>query len=566
MIENINISTSAESIGVAAFQNCTSLKRLNSNSDGEFNIPQTVNAISDYSFYSCSLASNISLGDSVTSIGKYAFALCSLVDGFNADETTKLIIPSSCQSIGVYAFKGMALMTDVVVSDSVESIGAGAFNGFNSLESITLPFIGGTDGASDYTSVFGYIFGYKSVSSGTSGAISGNETVSDLFFNRQYSSVTDGAIWQFSRVSYRQSSSWYDLTSYYYYIPASLKNVAVTLDTTIPAAAFNGCTMIENINLVNCIDNIGNYAFQNCNASIDYLISPSRSGAWDGTSIATSYHGGTGTQQDPYQIFSAKEFVYFLNQIRDGENYDGVYFVLTSNINLGGYTVNATALTEATSFNGVLDGNAHKVFNFTVTASDNSYNGLFGYVDGTIKNIGFETLMTINTSNKTDVYVGLIAGMLNGSLENVYGSGVLTSTSLRTSYVGGLVGYNNGSILNSYANVNVTATSTNLKCYAAGLVGYNNGSITGSFAYGNVSAKGYAEPYSCPSGLVALEGDNSNVTNCYRYNGQTITKFGNSSTSYNNVGGSASLEDIITYCKANWNGSVWSYKKALPSF
>ena len=243
---------------------------------------------------------------------------------------------------------------------------------------------------------------------------------------------------------------------------------------------------------------------------------------------------------------------------------NSLYFVLTSNINLGGYAIDATALTQTTSFKGVLDGNSHKVFNFTVTASDNSYNGLFGYVDGTIKNIGFETSMTITTSKTTDVYVGLIVGYLNGSLENIYATGTLTSTSLRTSYVGGLVGYNNGSIFNSYANVNVTATSTNLKCYAAGLVGYNNGNVTGSFAYGNVSAKGYVESYSYASGLIATEGTNSSVTSCFRYDGQTITKFDSIATSYNDIGVTNSLEDIISYCKENWNDSIWSFKKTLP--
>ena len=558
-IENITINHLTTSIGNDVFRNCSSLKRLNSDSDGVFNIPITITAISNYAFYNCSLVETITLSDNVTSIGKYAFSGCALASKFNTTTSAELVVPDSCTSIGEFAFEGMALMTNVVVSDSVESIGAGAFKGFNSLESITLPFVGKNDGAIGYEGVFGYIFGYTVSSSSTYGGYS------DPSGYVQKTNPTSNSSYAGTTLQYAAKSG-YSYSDYYYNVPATLKNVTVTMDTTLPLAAFNNCDKIENIHLVNCMDSVGNDVFRNCSAIVDYLISPSRSGVWDGSTIATSYHGGTGTQQDPYQIFSAKEYVYFLNQIRDGENYDGVYFVLTSNINLGGYAINATALTEATSFNGVLDGNSHKVFNFTVTASDDSYNGLFGYVDGTIKNIGFETSMTITTSNKTDVYVGLIAGMLNGSLENVYGSGVLTSTSLRTSYVGGLVGYNNGSILNSYANVKVTATSTNLKCYAAGLVGYNNGSITGSFAYGNVSAKGYAEPYSCPSGLVALDGDNSNVTNCYRYNGQIITKFGNSSTSYNNIGTEASLEDIISYCKLNWNGSVWSYKKALPSF
>jgi hypothetical protein len=557
-IENITINNSTSTIGNDVFRNCSSLKRLNSESDGTFNIPATVVGISDYAFNNCSLAETITLSEDVTSIGKYAFSGCSLTSKFNSFNSIELIVPESCSSIGEFSFEGMALMTNLIVPDSVETIGNGAFKGFNSLESITLPFVGKNDGAVGYEAVFGYIFGYAE----TSGSYGSYRDPSGYV---QMTNPTSGS-YAGTALQYAAATGSSYYSNFYYNIPASLKNVTVTMDTTLPLAAFNNCDKIENIHLVNCVDSVGTDAFRNCNANVDYLIAPSKSGAWDGVSIETNYHGGAGSQQDPYQIFSAKEFVYFLNQIRDGENYDGVYFVLTSNINLGAFAVNATALTEETAFKGVLDGNSHKIFNFTVTASDNSYNGLFGYVDGTIKNIGFETSMTITTSKKTDVYVGLIIGNLNGALENVYVTGILTSTSLRTSYIGGLVGYNNGSISNSYANVNVTATSTNLKCYAAGLVGCNDGSITGSFAHGNVSAKGYAESYSYASGLVAAEGTNSVVTSCFRYSGQTITKFVSASTSYNNVGTEASLEDIISYCRLNWNGSVWSYKKALPSF
>ena len=160
----------------------------------------------------------------------------------------------------------------------------------------------------------------------------------------------------------------------------------------------------------------------------------------------------------------------------------------------------------------------------------------------------------------------MIVGNLSGTLENVYVAGTLTSTSLRTSYIGGLVGHNAGTIINSYSNVTTSAISTNLKCYSAGLVGYNDGTITGSFAYGSVSANGYADTYSYASGLVAYEGTNSNVINCYRYSGQKIIKFGSVSTSNNSIGKSATLADIISHCKTYWDSSVWSYKKTLPSF
>ena len=401
--------------------------------------------------------------------------------------------------------------------------------------------------------MLGYVFGYDKLSGDYTGA------ADSTFINRKYGSGVAGATWQ-----YTMSTNHY-YYSYYYYIPATLKEVTVTTDTTIPAAAFNGCTMLEKIHLTNCIESVGDCAFQNCPATVDYLISPSKSRPWDGSTSTVSYHGGNGTASDPYQIFFAQEFLYFLNQIRNGETYEGVYFVLTSNINLGGYAIDPTSLTEKTMFKGVLDGKSHKVFNFTINATNNTYNGFFEYMGGTFKNIGFETSLDITTSLTTDVYTGLLIGNLSGTLENVYVSGSLTAASLRTSYIGGMVGYSTGTILNSYSNVTVSSTSTNLKSYAGGLVGYNDGSITGSFAYGDVSAKGYADSFSFASGLVACEGTNSVVTSCFRYKDQKITKFDSISTSYNELGTLASLEDIISYCKENWDGNVWSFKKTLPS-
>ncbi len=577
-IASISIPNNTISIGESAFQNCSILKRINSETDGLFNIPSGVEEINDYTFYGCSLVEEVTLSNNITSIGNYTFTNCTIMTKFNSENMYELIVPKSCESIGKYTFKGMGLITNVEVPDTVTSIGAGAFEGMSSLESIILPFVGARDGANGYESVFGYIFGYSSKGSyynstsayvwyvGNSKCSYVSGTISTDYVNALPGSEStaysiSGGTWQYS--NFTQT---YKLTGYYYYIPESLRNVTITVDTTIPTAAFNGCKMLNNIHLVNCIDSIGDYAFQNCTAIVDYLIIPTRSGVWDGVLVATKYHGGNGSINNPYQIFSPKEFVYFLNQIRNGENYENTYFTLSSNIYLGGYTINSTAVTEETAFKGFLDGNGYIISDFDVKCEDNVFNGLFGYVDGSIKNIGFATSMNINTTLSSDVYVGMIIGKLNGSIENSYVSGYLSSNSSRNSFIGGLVGFNNGMIIDSYSNVDVSSTSTNLKCYSGGLVGSNNGLIKGSFAYGNVSSKGYVEAYSYSSGLIAFEGSNSSILNCYRYNGQIYIKYECESSPFNNVGTSASLEEIINYCKSNWNNDVWSYSKNLPSF
>lgn len=173
---------------------------------------------------------------------------------------------------------------------------------------------------------------------------------------------------------------------------------------------------------------------------------------------------------------------------------------------------------------------------------------------------------SFNTSIANNVYVGMIVGKLSGTLENVYAIGTLTSTSLKASYVGGLVGFNNGTVINSYSDVNIVATSKGSNCFAAGLIGYNNENVSGCFVHGNVSAKGYLESYSFASGLIAAEGETSKVTSCFRYNGQIITKCSSISTSFTNIGTESTLDNIISYCKTNWDNTIWSFEKTLPVF
>ena len=208
-------------------------------------------------------------------------------------------------------------------------------------------------------------------------------------------------------------------------------------------------------------------------------------------------------------------------------------------MNFGNYNINSIGVTIENSFKGILNGKGHYLYNFNVSQYSNDlFNGLFGCVDGTIKNIGFKNVKFNYDSTITDkdAYVGLIVGQLNGNMENVYVYGDLTSKATGTIYSGGLVGQNNGNIINSYTNVTVKSTSINKMSYAGGLVGQNNGNINGCFAYGNVLSKGYVEPFSYASGLVGIQENNGKVINSFRYINQVITKYYNVTTSYNDIG------------------------------
>ncbi|GAI92300.1 unnamed protein product, partial [marine sediment metagenome] len=99
--------------------------------------------------------------------------------------------------------------------------------------------------------------------------------------------------------------------------------------------------------------------------------------------------GGTGTQADPYLIYTSEQ----LNMIGLFPCLLDKHFKLMADIDLSSFTgisFNITG-TESTPFTGVFDGNGHTISNFSYTSIGTSYTGLFAYVSGenaVIKDLG----------------------------------------------------------------------------------------------------------------------------------------------------------------------------------
>ena len=596
-VESITIPSDTTIIGESAFKDCGALKRINSTKDGVFNIPTAIAEINKYTFSKCTELTTLTMSRDVSIIGDYAFAGCSLLNKFNSENENELIIPNGVATIGQYAFKDVLLVTKVVVADSVTSIWAGAFNGCVAIEDITLPFVGrSANAAGDCTQVFGYIFGYNTVEEARGRVDYSQEYVDAVVLGgkgtQQYSCY-DGSRFVVYGYGYYNR-----LQSYYYYIPKTIKTVTITVQTDIPTAAFNNCNFIETINLPKTVEthgSIGSYAFRNCTATVKYGITPVASVKWNGSKIAKSYNSGTGTKEDPYVIFDGSQLAYFIKNVNAGETHEGVYFVLGSNINLGGYKVAMIGAVEKNAFAGVLDGNGFTICNLKVSAAGN-VNGLFGHLKGTLKNVriyGYDFSATVKSDDVT--YTGALVGYaMKGSVidgcsvsgkativstgsSNVFGSGfvghndgnirncvanvVTEMTGDYTIYVGGLVALNSGSVSDSYSSANVIGTSKNFMAYVGGLVGQNTGLVHGSFAYGNVTAKGSSLSYSRNGGFVAV--NDGSLEECYRYNGQVLTRY-NETSSHCTEGTESDLADIIAYCRINWSSSKWIFDSRLP--
>lgn len=143
------------------------------------------------------------------------------------ENVTIIIIPDKYNgepitTIGKDAFKNYNKITEIIVPDSITSIESSAFEGCNSLQKITIPFMG-EKSDSKVNAHLGYLFGAKS-----------------FLYNEEY-------------------------------IPQSLKEVIVKNGDSVGNQAFYNCRSLTNIEIPNNITKIGDYAFYNCSSllSID---------------------------------------------------------------------------------------------------------------------------------------------------------------------------------------------------------------------------------------------------------------------------------------------------------
>ena len=87
----------------------------------QYDIPDSVMVISDWSFCECKKLNRITIPDSVHSIGEGAFCNCILLD--------EVEIPDSVEKIDDCAFRGCTSLEKLVVPSSVKELGWGLFDG-----------------------------------------------------------------------------------------------------------------------------------------------------------------------------------------------------------------------------------------------------------------------------------------------------------------------------------------------------------------------------------------------------------------------------------------------------
>lgn len=237
-ISSITIPESLELMGEYAFSGCTNIQSFYINDLSKWCDVVCENKFANPMYYADKTIINgktlteLVVPNNVSKIGKYAFA------GFNGSNIT---LNDNLRSIGEGAFSNCQNLIEIEVPNSVESIDVFAFYGCSSLKKITIPFIGqSSSDKSNYSSVFGFIFGYmrEFVRNGSS------LTVANDVENYHYAD--------------------YDFR-YTYHIPTSLEEVVVkNAEASIPEYAFNNNKYLSKITLPSSITAIPKYAFNGC--------------------------------------------------------------------------------------------------------------------------------------------------------------------------------------------------------------------------------------------------------------------------------------------------------------
>lgn len=197
---------------------------------------------------------------------------------------------------------------------------------------------------------------------------------------------------------------------------------------------------------------------------------------------ATVGFAGSGTEKDPYQIYTATD----LANINSASYYKLMNDIdLTSYINANSPTDGWIPLGRSAATPVSFDGDGHTISGlWTNTTAD--YTGLFATLtNATVKNLTIK----VNTAKqvKGGSYTGILAGKTNScTFTDIAVEGTVSSAG---NYVGGMTGriWGGGSSSRISASVNVSGQD-----YVGGITGQNYGNPTDqSFATGSVTGKNY---------------------------------------------------------------------------
>ena len=194
--------------------------------------PRSLTEVGTDAFYGCTNVAYVDVSDASLWAGvKFANATANPV-GYaglltcNGVPVTDIVVPDGTETI-TYAFNGCTNMTSISIPTSVTNINSAAFAGCGALTNMVLP----SKAFANYG--FGSLFGTASYPGGS-------------IVRQRYSSTSS--------------------STRTYYVPASLKSITIIGNANISYAAFQNCSMIEDVTFLGDIPSVAGIAFSGCSA------------------------------------------------------------------------------------------------------------------------------------------------------------------------------------------------------------------------------------------------------------------------------------------------------------
>ncbi|MBN1768669.1 MAG: T9SS type A sorting domain-containing protein [Prolixibacteraceae bacterium] len=210
---------------------------------------------------------------------------------------------------------------------------------------------------------------------------------------------------------------------------------------------------------------------------------------------------GTGTQEDPYQIFSLENLYWITSTDSTWQS----YFVQTADIDAS----ETSSWNEGSGwipigkyenrFKGTYNGNGYTISGITAIRPDDYTQGLFGWIHGaTIKKLGI-----INATIEGYDRAGVLTGVASSSvIDSCYSVANVTGRN----QIGGLIGYStHADVSNSYSSGNISGEN-----HIGGLIGDESASLI-SYCFSTATVTGVLKV----GGLSSANTPNGTIIGCY---------------------------------------------------
>ncbi len=350
--------------------------------------------------------------------------------------------------------------------------------------------------------------------------------------------------------------------------------------------------LIDNQNGINKAD-IGNkYKIETRNKTTDILDC--------NNSFLVQGEEGTGDEDTPYKIQYIEDLVELSNNVNDGNNYEGKYFVLTRDLDfkspssyknsestdygdINGINGSETLIKELTTgsgftpigldinnddsicFSGIFDGNNHKINNILIQ-KDNKfapdihlYYGFFGEIKNSIiKNLTLYGRIEIPDMGSDIVNRGSAGGIVgmayeNNTLTNLHNYADVYTSSSRDK-VAGILGdvHPDGSVTITNCDNHGNIDNSNS---TGGIVGVNYGTltITNCNNYGNITNKMGATGMGGIIATIETQSINTEITNCNNYGTISVEDSTATEQKAGGIAGNVKTPLIIKNCNNSGN-------------